>query len=73
MGQHGAVAHARIEYPQRRRHWVKMFDLALDPLRHYPLLVAGGNKQKIFLPVIVKSKRFVFHDRHRPGFLSKQF
>ncbi len=52
--QHGAVAEAGVEYPQRRRPRMDAGELQRHPLRDHPLLAAGVDEQQIFLPVLEK-------------------
>src|SRR6266852_8569291 len=54
--QHGAVADAGIEQPNRRRTRVDIDQLLPNPVGHNPLLAAGVHKQQVFLTVIEKAK-----------------
>ena len=52
--QHGAVAHAGIEYPQRRRPGVDTAEFQRHPLRDDPLFAAGMYEQQVFLAILEK-------------------
>ena len=54
--QHGAVAHAGVEQPQRRRARMDVGQLHADALGDDPLLAAGGDEQQVFLPVVVEAE-----------------
>ena len=50
--QHGAVADAGIENPQRRRRRLQIAELQRNPVGDFGLLAAGRDEQQIFLPVV---------------------
>ncbi len=54
--QHGAVAAAGVEHPQRRRPRMDAGQFQRHPLGDHPLLAAGVDEQQIFLPVLEKAK-----------------
>jgi hypothetical protein len=55
-GQHGAVADARIEHPDRGRARVDVGQLQADSAGDYPLLAAGADKQEVLLAVVEKAE-----------------
>src|SRR5580704_4252409 len=52
--QHGAVAAAGVEYPERRWPRMDAGQLQRYPFRDHPLLAAGMDEQQIFLPILEK-------------------
>ena len=54
--QHAAVADAGIEYAQRRRARMKVWQFLRDAVRDHQLFAAGIHEQQIFLPVVEKAE-----------------
>ena len=54
--QHGAVADAGIEDPQRRRRRLQIAELQRDAVADLGLLAAGRDEQQVFLPVVEEAK-----------------
>ena len=54
--KHGAVAYACIKYPNRRWPRVDVGEFEADTLCDHPLLAAGIDEQKIFLPVVEEAE-----------------
>ena len=52
--QHGAVADAGVEHPQRRRAGMDAAEFQPDPIGDHPLFAAGMDEQQVFLPVLEK-------------------
>ena len=50
--QHGAVADAGVEDPQRRRRRLQIAEFERNPVGDLGLLAAGRDEQQIFLPVV---------------------
>src|SRR5262249_16944478 len=65
LAQDGRIAHASVENPHRRWHWLQVFELHPNPLSNDPLLTAGRDEEEAFLAVFQKSQRrccrFSFH------------
>ena len=55
-GEHGAVAHAGVEHPERRRPRVDVPELQPRALRHRPLLAAGVDEHQVLLAVVVEAE-----------------
>ena len=54
--QHGAVADAGVEQPQRRRARMDVGEFEPDPAGDHPLFAAGVDEQQIFLPVVEEAE-----------------
>jgi hypothetical protein len=54
--QHGAVADAGVEHPQRRRPRMDAGKLQPDAVGDHPLLRASMHEQQVFLPVLEEAK-----------------
>jgi hypothetical protein len=55
--EHGAVAHAGVEYVQRRRGRAHVLEFLGGATRDRGLLVAGIDEREVFLPVVVEAER----------------
>ena len=54
--QHGAVADAGVEHPQRRRARMDVGEFQRDAVGHHPLFAAGVDEQQILLPVVEEAE-----------------
>ena len=55
--EHGCVAHARIEDPQRGRDWLEVPKLLRDAPRDHRLLVARVDEREVLLAIVEEPER----------------
>jgi hypothetical protein len=54
--EHGAVAHAGVEQPHRRRTRMDMAELEPDAARDHVLLAAGVDEEEVLLAVVEEAE-----------------